>query len=148
MKVILRKDVDNLGLMGEVVNVKNGYARNFLVPRDIAYVASPGAIKAIEVEKKQYAKRRLKEKGDAEVLASALSELQISIAMKVGEEGKLYGSVTNQMIADELALKGYAIDKKHISIDEPIKSLGVFSVKIKLFTEVAANLKVWVISEE
>lgn len=68
--------------------------------------------------------------------------------MKVGEEGKLYGSVTNQMIADELALKGYAIDKKHIIIEEPIKSLGVFSVKVKLFSEVNANLKVWVISEE
>ncbi|TAL68110.1 MAG: 50S ribosomal protein L9 [Bacteroidetes bacterium] len=148
MKVILRKDVDNLGLMGDVVNVKNGYARNFLVPRDIAYIASPGAIKALEVEKKQFAKRRLKEKGDAEILATSLSELQISIAMKVGEEGKLYGSVTNQMISDELALKGYKIDKKHISIDEPIKSLGVFSVKVKLFTDVTANLKVWVISEE
>ncbi|MBI5326399.1 MAG: 50S ribosomal protein L9 [Ignavibacteriae bacterium] len=148
MKVILRKDVDNLGMMGEVVSVKNGYARNFLVPRDIAYVASPGAIKALEVEKKQYAKRRLKEKGDAEFLANTLSELQISIAMKVGDEGKLYGSVTNQMIADELALKGYSIDKKHIVVDEPIKSLGVFAVKIKLFTDVVANLKVWVISQE
>jgi large subunit ribosomal protein L9 len=148
MKVILRKDIDNLGVIGEVVTVRSGYARNFLVPREMAYIASPGAIKAIEVEKKQYAKRRQKEKGDAEVLALALSELQVSIAMKVGEEGKLYGSVTNQMIADELNLRGYAIDKKHIIIDEPIRSLGVFSVRVKLFTDVTANLKVWVISEE
>lgn len=148
MKVILRKDVDNLGNMGEVVTVKSGYARNFLIPREFAYMASPGAVKALEVEKKQFAKRRLKEKGDAEFLANALSELQISIAMKVGEEGKLYGSVTNQMVADELVLKGYAVDKKHIIIDEPIRSLGVFSVKVKLFTDVVANLKVWVISEE
>ncbi|OGU39908.1 MAG: 50S ribosomal protein L9 [Ignavibacteria bacterium GWB2_35_12] len=148
MKVILRKDVDNLGNMGEVVTVKSGYARNFLIPRDFAYMASPGAVKALEVEKKQFAKRRLKEKGDAEILSTALSELQVSIAMKVGEEGKLYGSVTNQMVADELNLRGYAIDKKHIIIDEPIRSLGVFSVKVKLFTDVVANLKVWVISEE
>ena len=148
MKVILRKDLDNLGVMGEVVTVKSGYARNFLIPRDFAYMASPGAVKALEVEKKQYAKRRLKEKDDAEILSNALSELQISIAMKVGEEGKLYGSVTNQMVADELAQKGYAVDKKHIIIDEPIRSLGVFSIKVKLFHDVTANLKVWVISEE
>jgi len=148
MKVILRKDLDNLGMMGEVVTVKSGYARNYLIPRDMAYMASPGALKALEVEKKQFAKRRLKEKGDAEILSSALAELQISIAMKVGEEGKLYGSVTNQMVADELALRGYAIDKKHIIIDEPIRSLGVFSVKVKLFHDVTSNLKVWVISEE
>jgi large subunit ribosomal protein L9 len=148
MKVILRKDLDNLGMMGEVVTVKSGYARNYLIPRDMAYMASPGALKALEVEKKQFAKRKVKEKGDAEILAIALSELQISIPMKVGEEGKLYGSVTNQMVADELALRGYAIDKKHIIIDEPIRSLGVFSVKIKLFHDVLCNLKVWVISEE
>lgn len=148
MKVILRKDLDNLGNMGEVVTVKSGYARNFLIPREFAYMASPGAVKALEVEKKQYAKKRLKEKGDAEILSTALSELQVSIVMKVGEEGKLYGSVTNQMVADELALKGYAIDKKHIIIDEPIRSLGVFSVKVKLFHDVIANLKVWVIGEE
>ncbi len=148
MKVILRKDVDNLGNMGEVVTVKSGYARNFLIPREFAYMASPGAVKALEVEKKQFAKRRLKEQGDAEILSLALSELQVSIAMKVGEEGKLYGSVTNQMVADELTQKGYAIDKKHIIIDEPIRSLGVFSVKVKLFHDVVANLKVWVISEE
>jgi large subunit ribosomal protein L9 len=148
MKVILRTDVDKLGMMGEVVTVKSGYARNFLIPREMAYIASPGAVKALEVEKKQYVKRQLKEREVAEAVAGQLSDMQISISMKVGEEGKLYGSVTSQMIADELEMRGYKVDKKHIVIDEPIKSLGVFSIKIKLHPDVTSALKVWVISEE
>lgn len=148
MKVILRRDVENLGLMGGVVTVKDGYARNYLIPRNLAYYASPGAIKVLEVEKKQYDKKLAKEKSVSEELALKLTDLQISIAMKVGEEGKLYGSVTNQMIATELALRGYDIDKRTIVIENPIKSLGVFDIKIKLHPEVTADLKIWVINEE
>ena len=148
MKVILRKDVQNLGLIGEVVNVKDGFARNFLIPRNLAYFANEGAMKALEIDKRRYAKIQAKEKGDAETLAAKLAELQISIPMKVGEEGKLYGSVTSAMVAQELAVHKIDIDRRHILIDDAIKSLGVFDVKIKLHTDVTATLKVWVISEE
>ena len=148
MKVILRQNVDNLGPMGQIVNVKSGYARNYLIPRSLAYTATPGALKAFDFEKKQYDKREAKEKSNAEIIAAQLADVQVSITMKVGEEGKLYGSVTSQMISHELSLKGYDIDKKNIIIDEQIKSLGVFDVKVRLFHEVYSNLKVWVIGEE
>jgi large subunit ribosomal protein L9 len=148
MKVILRRDVEKLGAMGEVVTVKNGYGRNYLIPREFAYVATPGAMKALVIEKKQYVKKLAQEKTAAEMLASSISELQISIPMKVGEEGRLYGSVTAQMISDEMALRGYSIDKRNVTIDESIKSLGVFDVKVKLHPEVTTTLKIWVINQE
>ncbi|MCK5740835.1 MAG: 50S ribosomal protein L9 [Chlorobi bacterium] len=149
MKVILRQDVDNLGEMGSIVNVKNGYARNYLIPRGMAYYASPSALKAFEAEKKQILKRRAEEKSVADEVAAKIAELQISIPMKVGEEGKLFGSVTSQMIADALGSRGYDyIDKRNIVIEEAIKSLGVFDVKVKLHAEVNATMKIWVISDE
>ncbi|MBM2813386.1 MAG: Ribosomal protein [Ignavibacteria bacterium] len=148
MKVILRRDIDNLGRMGDIVIVKDGYARNYLIPRNFVYLATAGAMNALEIEKKRLAKRQLKEKENAEALATKLAELQVTIAMKVGEEGKLYGSVTPQMIGAELALKGYEIDRRNIIIDDPIKSLGVFDVRVKLHTDVYAKIKTWVISEE
>lgn len=148
MKVILRKSIESLGQMGEIVTVKDGYARNYLIPRSYAYLATPGAIKALEFEKKQFAKKQALEKADAETLAAKFAEVQVSIQMKVGEEGKLYGSVTAQMIADELAKQNFNVDRRNIIIDEAIKTLGVFDVKIKIYTDVYAALKVWVISEE
>jgi len=148
MKIILRQDIETLGNMGETVTVKDGYARNYLIPRGYAYFASESALKRLEVEKKQYLKRKAEEKAKAEVLAAKISELQVSIAMKVGEEGKLFGAVTPQAISKELALHGYEIDRRNVVIEEPIKTLGIFSVKIKLHSEVFAPLKVWVISED
>jgi len=148
MKVILRKDVTTLGRIGEIVTVKDGYGRNYLIPRNYAYYATPSAMRTLEVEKKQYAKRLAKEKSTFESLALELADKQVSIAMKVGEEGKLYGSVTPAMIAQELTIFGYDIDKRLIHIEEPIRSLGVFDVKIKLHPDVVATIKVWVISEE
>lgn len=148
MKVILRQDVDNLGQMGTIVNVKPGYARNYLIPRELAYHATPNALKVFELEKKQFEKLRAFEKADAEKIATQIADLQISIPMKVGEEGRLYGSVTSQMIAQELELRGYEIDKRQIIIEDAIKTLGVFDVKVKLHAEITANLKIWVISEE
>ncbi len=148
MKVILRKDVPSLGQMGEIVNVKDGYARNYLIPRSYAYFANDGALRALEIEKKQYAKKLAKEKSSAEILAAELADKSVSIPMKVGEEGKLYGSVTPAMISQELSVLGYNIDRRLISIEEPIRSLGVFDVKVKLYHEVSANIKVWVINEE
>lgn len=148
MKVILRHDMPNLGKMGDMVTVKDGYARNYLLPRELAFFATKKAEKAIEIEKRKYMKKLEKEKEVADELSLKLSELQISIAMKVGEEGKLYGSVSPQMIAQELALRGFDVDKKNIIIDDSIKTLGVFDVKIKLHPEVISNLKIWVISED
>jgi large subunit ribosomal protein L9 len=148
MRIILRQDVENLGLMGEVVTVKDGYARNYLIPRQLAYYASPTAVEKIEQEKEVYMQKRAEQKSAAEALADKFNELQVTIAMKVGEEGKLFGAVTTQMISEELKLQGYEIDKREITIPDPIKTLGVFQVKIKLHPEVLANLKVWVISED
>jgi large subunit ribosomal protein L9 len=148
MKVILRQDISTLGAMGDIVNVKNGYARNYLIPRELAYVATPGAMKALEFEKKKYEKRMALEKAGAENIAQKLTEMQVSISMKSGEEGRLFGSVTGQMIADKLAESGIEIDRRSIIIDEPIKSLGIFDVKLKLHTDVHSTLKVWVISED
>ena len=148
MKVILRQDVDNLGTMGEIVNVKDGYARNYLIPRQMAYFATEKATKVLEFEKKQYAKRMAKEKAGAEMISTQLAELQVSVAMKVGEEGRLYGSVTPQMIAQELSLRGFDVDKRNIIIEDAIKSLGVFDITIKLHPEVTTTIKIWVISEE
>lgn len=146
MKIILRENVEHLGAVGEIVNVRDGYARNFLIPRGFAYYASPKAIRILEGEKKQYEARMSKLKTEAELIAAKLAETQVSIAMQVGEEGRLFGSVTNQMIAQELADKGFNIDRRTIILDDPIKSIGEFEVKIKLHPEVHAPLKVWVTS--
>lgn len=148
MRIILRQDIETLGNIGDIVNVKPGYARNYLIPNQMAYFATEGAINKIEQEKKQYLVKMAEVKSTAEKLAEKFDELQVTIAMKVGEEGKLYGSVTTQMISSELALQGYEIDKRDITIVDPVKTLGVFQVKVKLHPEVSANLRVWVISEE
>ncbi len=148
MRIILRQDIETLGNIGEIVNVKPGYARNYLIPNQMAYFATDGAINKIEQEKKQYLVKMAEVKGQAEKLAEKFEQIQVTVAMKVGEEGKLYGSVTTQMISNELSLQGYDVDKRDISIVDAIKTLGVFQVKVKLHHEVSANLRVWVISEE
>jgi large subunit ribosomal protein L9 len=148
MKIILRQDVENLGNIGEIVVVKPGYARNFLIPNQLAYVATDGAIRALETEKKQYEVRKAKARQQAEVVAAQLAELQITVSMQVGEEGRIFGSVTAPMIAQELELRGFAVDKRNIHIEEPIKTLGIFEVKVKLHSDVTAPLKVWVIGQE
>ena len=142
MKVILRDDVEKLGKAGEPVNVKSGYARNFLVPRGLAYVATPGALKRIEEEMKQLSRKIGREKIDAEEYAKKLSTVSITIPMKVGDEEKLYGSVTAQMISDSLGNLGYAIDKRAISLDEQIKTLGSHEVAVKLKHGVQGKVKV------
>jgi len=148
MKIILREDVDKLGQVGDIITVKDGYARNYLLPKEIAYIATPGAIKRLEFERRQHDRRLEKAKGVAEELVAKLADVQISIQMKVGDEGKLYGSVTQQMIASELNARGFDIDKRHIVIEDAIKTLGIFDIKVKLHPVVTASLKVWVISEE
>jgi large subunit ribosomal protein L9 len=147
MKVILRQDFETLGKIGQVVDVKNGYARNFLFPRGIAYAALKGNVKALEEEKKSAEKRNLQEVKAAELLAAKLETVSVTIPVQVGEEDKIFGTVTTQMIADALKEKGYDIDKRKIEIEEPIKSLGIYGVSLKLHPSVNAKIKVWVVRE-
>jgi len=147
MKVILRQDVEKLGEAGEAVNVRDGYARNFLVPRKLAFVATAGALRRIGEEMKQRVRNVAKEKVELTEMAAKISELSVTIPMRVGEEEKLYGSVTGQMIGDSLNNQGYKIDRRTIVIDEPIRTLGTHQVTIKLKHGVAANIKVNVVAE-
>ncbi len=148
MKIILRQNVENLGNIGEIITVKPGFARNYLIPNQLAYYATVGAIRALETEKKQYEARMAKARQASEAVAAQLAEMQITISMPVGEEGRLFGSVTAPMIAQELELRGFRVDKRNVMIDEPIKTLGIFDVKVKLMTDVVAPLKIWVISQD
>ena len=147
MKVILRKDFETLGKIGDVVAVKDGYARNYLLPRQIAYRATTSSLRALEEEKKQHERQEQKQLKDAEKIGSELEKISITIAMKVGEDDKLFGSVTSQMIADALKEKGFTVDKRTIELEEPIKTLGIFEVPVKLHTKISAKAKVWVVRE-
>ncbi len=147
MKVILRRNFDQLGKVGDVANVKDGYARNYLIPRQIAYQATKGNILALEEEKKQILKKEAKELDVAQKLAAEIEKVSITIPVKVGEEDKIFGTVTSQMIADSMKEKGYDIDKRKIEITEPIKALGIYSVTIKVHPSVSAVVKTWVVRE-
>lgn len=147
MKVILRKNFDALGKIGDVVDVKEGYARNFLLPRGIAYTALDGNIRALEQEKVNEEKRNQQEISDAENKAAELEKVSVTIPVQVGEEDKIFGTVTNQMIADALKEKGFEIERRKVDIEDPIKSLGIYSVNVKLHPTVNAKIKVWVVRE-
>ena len=147
MKVILRQDFETLGKIGEVVDVKDGYARNFLFPRGLAYAALKGNIRALDEEKKSVEKRNLQELKAAEAFASELETVSVTIPVQVGEEDKIFGTVTTQMIADALKEKGHDIDKRKVEIEEPIKALGIYGVNIKIHQNVNAKIKVWVVRE-
>ena len=147
MKIILSKDHEKLGKLGEVVDVKEGFARNFLIPQNIAFAATDGNMKAFEEEKKQRGEREKKDLRHAEKLAAELEKVSVTLQMKVGEDEKLFGSVTSQMIADALKEKGITIDKRIIELDEPIKALGIYTVNLKLHTNVAGKVKIWVVRE-
>jgi large subunit ribosomal protein L9 len=147
MKVILRQEFEQLGHIGEVVEVKEGYARNFLIPRNIAYLATPSSIQQLEEEKKQHVRAIDKEKRTSESLAAELEKVSVTIQMKVGEDEKLFGSVTSQMIAESLKEKGLTIDKRQIEMDDSIKALGIYTVDVKLPGSVIGKVKVWVVRE-
>jgi large subunit ribosomal protein L9 len=147
MKVILRKDQEKLGQVGAVVDVKDGYARNFLIPKGIAYPASEGSMRALAEEKKQAERRSTKELKASEKLATELEKLSVTIKMKVGEDEKLFGSVTSQMIAEAVQEKGFNLDKRIIELPEPIKALGIYNVDVKLHQNVTGKVKVWVVRE-
>ena len=147
MKVILRKDFEGLGSIGDVVVVKDGYARNYLIPRNIGYRATTSSLRALEEEKKQLTRQQIKQLKDAEKIAAEIEKVSLTIPMKVGEDDKLFGSVTSQMIADALAEKGFTIDKRHIELEEPIKTLGIFEIPVKIHSKVVGKAKVWVVRE-
>ena len=147
MKVILRQNFEPLGQIGDVIEVKDGYARNYLLPHKIAYTALKGNIRALEEEKQNAAKKTQQELNSAEKLAGELEKVSITIPVQVGEEDKIFGSVTTQMIVDALKEKGYDVDKRKIEIEETIKTLGIYSVNIKLHTSVSTKIKVWVVRE-
>ena len=148
MQVILREDVDNLGKIGDLVKVKPGYARNFLVPSKKAIEATPKNMKAMEHAKKMVSDRLRTLKKSAAADAENIKALAIVIKAKVGEEGKLFGSVTSMDIADAAAANGVKIEKRKIVLEEPIKRLGEFTVTVKLPADVTADLKVTVVAEE
>ena len=147
MDIILREDFESLGQAGEVVSVKNGYARNFLIPKGIAYLANEANKKRYENDVKQQAWRLDRDKKIAEELAAKLENVSCTISVQVGEEDKMFGSVTSQNIAEALTSQGFEVDKRKILLEDPIKSLGIYSVPIKLHTEVEATVKVWVVKE-
>jgi len=148
MQVILRDDMDNLGKSGEVVNVKPGYARNYLLPRGLAIKATAGDITRVEHEKRVIAARTAKLAKDAQAEADKLSAVSVSIAVAVGEDDRLYGSVTSRDVAEALKDRGVIIDPKKVVLDEPLKALGLAEVPIKVGRGVTATVKVWVVKKE
>ncbi len=147
MKVILREDVANLGTAGNIVQVSDGYARNYLIPRNFAVPATGNNLKTFEHEKRVLESRRAKRKKEAEAMKAKLERISCSISKKVGEQDKLFGSVTTQDIEKAFNAEGFTIDKKDILLAEPIKALGVYTVPIRVFDDVVANTKVWVVRE-
>ncbi|MBU6152666.1 MAG: 50S ribosomal protein L9 [Bdellovibrionales bacterium] len=147
MLVILKENVENLGRIGDVVKVADGYARNFLIPGKKVVAANENNLSAIEHQKKMLEKKRSAEKAGAEEIAKKIASFTCNITRKVGEKDKLFGSVTANDIADSLKVGGIEIEKRSIHIKEPIKALGVHNVEVKLLPEVTAQLKVWVVKE-
>ncbi|RJP18212.1 MAG: 50S ribosomal protein L9 [Candidatus Omnitrophota bacterium] len=148
MDIILRESVANLGEAGDLVDVKGGYARNYLIPQGLAYSAASANAAQINHKKRlleDQRKRRIKTEQD---LAKRLSEISINIPVRVGEEDRVFGSVTSQNIADSLAKKGYDVDRRKIVLDEPIRALGVYTVPVRFSGDISGNVKVWVVKEE
>ena len=147
MKVILLEEARGSGKAGDVVNVSDGYARNMLIPRGLAVEATPQNIKQLEKKKEAMAKKFAEDKAAALEMKKKLEETTVEVKAKAGKSGKVFGSVTSADIADALQAMGFDVDKKKIQLDSPIKTLGQETVNVKLFTEVAAKIKVNVISE-
>ena len=148
MEVILKEDMDNLGKSGEVVSVKEGYGRNYLLPRGLAVLATADDVARVAHEKRVIAARAAKLSKELQAEADRLGQLTVSIARAVGDEDKLFGSVTSRDIAEALAEQKVSIDAKKIHLDEPLKALGMTEVPIKLGQGVTAKIKVWVVKKE
>lgn len=148
MKVILREDVDHVGKMGDLVTVKDGYARNYLLPRDMAAPATERNVRALEHQKRLIEAKRKKERAAAEELVKRLASIPLTFPMQAGEDDKLFGSVTSKDIAEALAAKDFVVDKRKIVLDKPLKALGTFTVPIKLSTDISGDVTVSVVKEE
>jgi large subunit ribosomal protein L9 len=147
MEIILREHVENLGDRGEIVKVADGYARNYLLPRKLALLATAGNKKQVERERAKFDAKEGEERKVAEALAARLSSLEIVIARKVGETEALYGSVTSGDIAEALAAKGFDLDRRKLQLDEPIKRIGDTDVPVKLHRDISTTIKVRVVPE-
>jgi large subunit ribosomal protein L9 len=147
IEVILREDIKTLGKAGEMVRVKPGYARNYLLPHGLAYEATEGNKKRIAAETKARSTRHQAERADAERAAATLSGVQVRLTGKAGEEGKLFGSITAQDIADELGRQGHQVDRRRIELEHPIKTLGEHTVSVRLHPDVHAEVRVSVVAE-
>jgi len=148
LKVILRQDFESLGLEGDIVNVANGYARNYLIPKGIAIKPDNASLKALDMRKEKIMAKRMKDKESAERVREKVSQIIVNLRRKAGEEDKLYGSVTSREIAQELEKEGIVVDRRKINLDEAIRTLGEFEVSVKLHPEVIAKVKVVVGREE
>jgi len=147
MEIILREDVQNLGRAGDVVKVKDGYARNYLLPKGLAYLATEANKKRIVYEAERIAKQRAAEKATAEAEATQLTDVRLTFTVKVGEEDKLFGSVTASDIQRKLAELGIHVDKRKVDLPEPIRELGEFRVGIKVHTDVRPEIGISVVKE-
>lgn len=147
MRVILKDDVKNLGKIGDIVDVSDGYGRNYLIPRGLAFPASEKNIKALEHEKRLISAKAIKLKKETELLAERLSHMTLSIKAKAGEEEKLFGSITTMDIKDALKGEGIDIDRKRILLQEPIRRLGSYTVGIKLAQDIISEINIRVVSE-
>jgi large subunit ribosomal protein L9 len=148
MEVVLMKDHDQLGKALDVISVKNGYARNFLIPSGIAVPATEGNKKRVTEAKRQEELRMERRSKDARELARKIEQIPCTIPVKVGEEDKIFGSVTAHEISEFLKKEGFDIERREVELDEPIRQLGVYNININLFKDVHARLKVWVVKEE
>lgn len=147
MKVILREDVEDVGAAGQTVDVKDGFGRNFLIPRNLAIPATQANLRSIgEIEKQKQFRVRKRRKA-AELVKDRIEKLSLQIEVQVGEEDKMFGSVTNNDITHLLDKEGVSVDKRAVELDEPIKALGVYTVPVKIEKEVTAHLKLWVIKK-
>lgn len=148
MEVILKEDIINLGKMGEVVRVRDGYARNYLLPRGLVFIANKKNLKSFEHQKRVVEAQKERTLKQAETLVAKVAQLSLVIPVKTGEEGKLFGSVTNIDIEKALKRKGFDVERRKILLNDPIKVLGDYEVPIRLASDVTANLKLSVVSEE
>ena len=147
MEIILRQAVENLGKPGDVVKVKSGYARNYLLPHGLAYEATPGNLKRIQQERDRLEAAENECRGTAQGLAEKLEQVSLTFSARVGEEGKLFGSVTASDIAAQLEAQGFHIEKRQIDLHDPIKALGVYRVPVRLHADVKPEVRVWVIKQ-
>jgi large subunit ribosomal protein L9 len=147
MKVILTKDLDNLGRAGALVEVKPGYGRNYLLPRNLAVLATAKNVRQLEHQKAGILSRAAKEKQNMTAMAQKLSAIEVKFTRKVGEQNKLFGSVTSKDVHEQLAGQGYQIERRQVHLPDPLKDLGTFEVDVKLHPEVTAKVKVTVLAE-